>query len=435
MKTTLCAIPTSRAERIKGVLIPEVSTFLETNLSTPFGYKAPVNPRLTYTASLANLNTLFAGDDVFDNVGHRANIAPAIFYGKNTVDKLQIYSEEPQWMADPVKRLGIENKTWDLLFHYRFVVMGTEVMGYDQHYIRALKRVLLRSPYPAHHELISLGTPKRAAAEHWRFRSGLLSSDQAHALCLHLNSFRRTDAHGRVIDWSVCEGPAPDADLGNWLRERSGYAEQLHRSMDDLRGFGIDSKLGSRIACFKLCAKGRFEGNFSYLPAAPVIEPLYRINCQSRNVGLAPAGHVSVTLGQRDCKVGSRTREEILEYADYAGAYPELPVSDTGLHDAIYHFLSDEEYTGAPLGPEQPRPHEHAARLFTTSETLLVMKYLHKLGFHRIRRVQDLKACTSFPSTCRNYDDGVMRYHEHRIPELGLTLYMECFVPFETDND
>jgi hypothetical protein len=384
---------------------------------------------------LASLETLFAGDDVFDNVGHRANIAPAIFYGSTTVDTLQIFDQEPPWMADPVKRQGIENKTWDLFHQYRFVVVGSEMLGHDQHCIRSLKRVLLRGPYPAHHELAQLSATKRAAAEHWRFRSGLLSAPQAQALCLHLNSFRRTDAHGRVLDWSVCEGPAPDADLGDWLRARCGYERQLHRSIDDLSGFGIDSKLGSRIASFKLCTTGRFEGNFSYLPAAPVIEPLFHINCQSSNSDLSPTGHISVTLGHRDCKVASRSRREILEYADCAGAYPELPVSETGLQDEIYHFRSDEEYTGAPLGPEQPRPHEHAARLFTSAETLLVMKHLHKLGFHHIRRVQDLKACTSFASTCSAYGDGVIRYHEHRIPELGLTLYMQCFVQFESDND
>src|SRR5659263_542833 len=92
--------------------------------------------------------------------------------------------------------------------------------------------------------------------------------------CMHLNSFRRTVAHGEVLDWSICKGPGPDADVELWLTERSTYGTQLHRSADDLAGFGIDGKLGNRIASFKLAVRERYPGHFSYLPSAPVIEPL-----------------------------------------------------------------------------------------------------------------------------------------------------------------
>jgi hypothetical protein len=233
-----------------------------------------------------------------------------------------------------------------------------------------------------------------------------------------------------VLFWSICEGPGPDADLGAWLKSRCGDEKQLHRSIDDLAGFGIDGALGRAIACFKVCCNGRFEGKFSYLPPAPVIEPLFHIDCQSSNPELAPAGHISVRLGQRNCEVASRSREDILKYADYAGAYPELEVSETGLEVEQYYFRSDEGWTGVPFGPCHLRPHQTAASLFTAEETQLVMKHLHRIGFHHIRRVQDLKAHTIFPENRIHPEDGVMKECWHTIAELALTLHMECTVRF-----
>ena len=399
--------------------------FLETNVKDLFGYKAPVNPELGYAASLSKLAALFADDDVVDSVGHNAEIIPELFYGRATVKCLQLNQHEPDWLKEHPNAPGIAARTKELLQCYRYVVVGT--LSYDNgcNFRRILKRVIVRGPHVARHELVPPPGSKLSAAELWRFRSGLLSFAQAKALCIHLNSFRRTTAHGEVLDWSICEGPGPDSDVHLWLNERSAHGTQLHRITDDLAGFGIDGKLGNRIASFKLAFHGRYPGRFSYLPAAPVIEPLYHIECLPENNSLVDGASISVTVDKRKCDVDSKRREAALEYADYAGAFPEVPVRETGLQDEHYYFLSDEEWTGAPINTCWLRPHEHAAKLFTATEVLHVMRRLRHLGFKRIRRVLDLKAYPWFSVPLHNPDIGIRLCAKHSLPELGVTILLE----------
>ena len=399
--------------------------FLETNVKDPLGYKAPVNPELGYATSLSKLTELFADDDVVDNVGHNAGIVPELFYGQETVKSLRIYQRETDWLTEQSDRSTIATQTNDLLHRYRYVVVGTHSYGHGDNFRRTLERVILRGPYVARHELVPPHGSKLSAAELWRFRSGLLNFAQAKALCIHLSSFRRTTAHGEVLSWSICEGPGPDGDVQLWLQERSTHGTQLHRSADDLAGFGIDGKLGNRIASFKLAFHGRHPGRFSYLPVAPVIEQLYHIECSPENNSLVDGASISVTVDKRKCDVDSKRREAALEYADYAGAFPEVPVRETGLQDEHYYFLSDEEWTGAPINTCWLRPHEHAAKLFTATEVLHVMRRLRHLGFKRIRRVLDLKAYPWFSVPLHNPDIGIRLCAKHSLPELGVTILLE----------
>ena len=394
-------------------------------MKDPFGYKAPVNPALGYSASLSRLTALFADDDIVDNVGHNADIVPKLFYGQATVKSLRIFENGPYWLKEHPNVPGITAQTKELLRRYRYVVVGTHAYDHGVNFRRILDRVILRGPYVARHELVPPHGNKLSAAELWRFRSGLLNFAQAKSLCIHLNSFRRTTAHGEVLDWSICEGPGPDSDVHLWLNERSAHGTQLHRITDDLAGFGIDGKLGNRIASFKLAFHGRYPGRFSYLPAAPVIEPLYHIECLPEKNSLVDGASISVTVDKRKCDVDSKRREAALEYADYAGAYPDVPVRETGLQDEHYYFLSDEEWTGVPIVNWELRPHEHAATLFTATEALHVMRHLHHLGFKRIRRVLDLKAYPWFNVDLHYPDTGISLCSQHFLPELGLTIFLE----------
>lgn len=394
-------------------------------MKEPFGYKASVNPKLGYSASLTRLTALFSDDDVVDNVGHNAEIIPELFYGQETVKSLRIYQHEPDWLTEQSNGPRIAVRTEELLRRYRFVVVGTQSHGRGDNFRRTLERVILRGPHVARHELVPPHGSKLSAAELWRFRSGLLNLVQAKALCIHLNSFRRMTAHGKVLDWSICEGPGPDSDVQLWLQERSTHGTQLHRSADDLAGFGIDGKLGSRIASFKLAVHGRYPGRFSYLPSAPVIESLYHIECVPAENSLVGGTSISVTVGKRKCEAESKRREATLEYADYAGAFPEVQVKETGLQDEHYYFLADEEWTGVPRVNCWLRPHEHAAKLFTATEVLHVMRQLHHLGFKRIRRVLDLKAYADFGVCLHGPDTCVRLYSQHSLPELGLTIFLE----------
>jgi hypothetical protein len=192
-----------------------------------------------------------------------------------------------------------------------------------------------------------------------------------------------------------------------------------------LAGFGIDGKLGNRIASFKLAFNKRYPGRFSYLPSVPVIEPLYHIECVPAANSLVDVASISVTVGQRKCDADSKRREATLEYADYTGAFPEVPVPETGLQDEHYYFLADEEWTGVPIVNCGSRPHEHAAKLFTATEALHVMRHLHRLGVKRIRRVQDLKAYAWFSECEDSADIGVSLCSHDSLPELGLTISLE----------
>jgi hypothetical protein len=192
-----------------------------------------------------------------------------------------------------------------------------------------------------------------------------------------------------------------------------------------LAGFGIDGKLGKRIASFKLAVRGRYPGSFSYLPSAPVIEPLYHIECLLEKNSLVDGASISVTVRNRESEADSKRREATLEYADYAGAFPEVPVQETGLQDEHYYFLADKEWTGAPIVTSGSRPHEHAAKLFTATEALHVMRHLHRLGFKRIRRVQDLKAYTWFGECEHSPDIGATLCSQRCLPELGLTIFLK----------
>ena len=394
-------------------------------MKDPFGYKAPANPELGYATSLSKLTALFADDEIVDNVGHDAEIIPELFYGQETVKSLRIYQHEPDCLREQSNGPRIAFQTRELLRRYRYVVVGTHAYDHGVNFRRILERVILRGPYVARHELVPRHGNKLSAAELWRFRSGLLNFAQAKALCIHLNSFRRTTAHGEVLDWSICEGPGPDSDVHLWLNERSAHGTQLHRITDDLAGFGIDGKLGNRIASFKLAFHGRYPGRFSYLPAAPVIEPLYHIECLPEKNSLVDGASISVTVDKRKCDVDSKRREAALEYADYAGAYPEVPVRETGLQDEHYYFLSDEEWTGVPIVNWGLRPHEHAAKLFTATEALHVMRHLHHLGFKRIRRVLDLKAYPWFSECELSTDIGATLCSQRCLPELGLTIFLK----------
>ena len=188
---------------------------METNVKDLFGYKAPVNPELGYSASLSRLTALFADDDVVDNVGHDAEIVPEVFFGHKTVKSLRIHEHEhePDWLKEHSNGPRIAVRTNELLRRYRFVVVGTHSYGHGHNFRRTLERVILRGPHVARHELVPPHSSKLSAAELWRFRTGLLNFAQAKALCIHLNSFRRTAAHGEVLDWSICEGPGPDGDV------------------------------------------------------------------------------------------------------------------------------------------------------------------------------------------------------------------------------
>jgi hypothetical protein len=407
---------------------------MEMNVKNPFGYKAPNEPGLRYTLSLDRLNELFANDEAVDSVGHSADIVPEIFYGEETVRCLRISAHEREWPNEDVHIQRIAAKTRELLDQYRYVVVGTRTWGKGPSFRRMLVRVILRGPYVSRHELVPPHSTKLAAAELWRFRSGLLNYAQAKALCVHLNSFRRTTAHGVVLDWSVCEGPGPDGDLGTWLTERSLYRTQLHRSADDLSGFGIEGRLESRIASFKLSVHQRYPGYFSYLPTAPVVESMYHIQCAHEKYTLVDSSSISVTLSNRKCNVESKRREAMLEYADNVGAYPEGPQSETGLQDEHYYFLADREWTGAPLSRYEPRPHEHVATLFTATETFRVMQHLRQMGFKRIRRVQDQKAYTQYGADVYDPETGVLRCSEQSLPELGLTIRFTGLFKHESKN-
>jgi hypothetical protein len=403
---------------------------LETNVKDFLIHQVPVNPELGFSQSLATLNSLFADDDPVDSVGHRADIVPEIFFGAETVKSLRLFAHQPEGFEDRFARDGIDVKTAEILRRYRYVVVGMRPWGQGPAFGRSVERVILRGPFVSRHELVQPHSSKLSAAELWRFRTGLLNSAQAKALCVHLNSFRRTSAHGEVMEWSICLGPDPDGDVGQWLAERDSCGAQLHRSADDLAGFGLDGSLGSRITSFKLAPRGCNPGHFSYLPSAPVIEPLYSIECMDSENRLVDGYSISVTLSHRNRQSDSKKREAILEFADYAGAFPEFPVTTTGLQFEHYYFLADEEWTGVPLGAYEPRPNQHAATLFTATEALHVMKRLHHLGFKRIRRVQDLKAYSGFGEGAHDRDSGVMLCSMHSLPELGVTILFQGLFKF-----
>ena len=398
---------------------------LEKTVNNIFGYRAPAEPKLGYTESLRHLQALFADDDVVDNVGHTSNIVPEVYYGDKTVNSLRIYAHESDVLGYEVDHPRIEARTRDLVQNYRYVLVGTCTWGQNATSRTTLERVLMRGPFVARHELIPPHSSNLRAAELWRVRSGLFSLPQASALCTHLNSFRRTAAHGAVLDWSVCEGPGPDGDVGQWVSQRAACGAQFHRVADDLAGFGIERALGSRICSFKISHNLRYPGSFSYLPVAPAIEPLYHIECVPVERSLVEGTSISVFVGRRMCQVDSKRREAMLEYADYAGAYPDLPVTATGLQNEHYYFRADREWTGVPTGPYEPRPHEHAGTLFTAAETLSVMKHLRAMGFQSIRRIQDLKACSRFGDVVHDTDAGAILCSEHCLSDLGLTIRLK----------
>jgi hypothetical protein len=403
-------------------------------VKTLFGYQPPVNPDLGYAQSLSRLAALFADDDVTDNVGHRSYIVPEIYYGQETANRLRIYAPESENLQDPTERAEIAAKTNDLLERYRYVVVGSSSHGEGVHLRRTLERVILKGPYVARHELVAPPAKCLAAAELWRFRSGLLNLAQAAAICVHLNSFRRSTAHGVVLDWSICEGPAPDGDLGLWLKERDTGRTQLHRCANDLAGFGIDGSLGGRIAAFKLAGGGRHRGNFSYLPIAPTIEPLYSIACIHPDYSLVGGCSLTVTLGERRCQDASAHRKALLEYADYAGAFIEFPEPATGLDDDSYYFLSDESWSGNPIPVHYWRPHQQAARLFTAAEALHVMKHLQSRGFKRIRRVQDLKAYSWYGEYSHDHEIDCRLSGRATLEKMGLSIVWEGLFRYDSSQ-
>lgn len=357
-----------------------------------FGYQAPVDPNLRYKSSLDVLTALFAEDDSVDNVGHRAEIIPELYYGAATTKCLREYAFEPEWLTAESNPQSIVKKTTDLLQRYRYVVVGTRQTGAVKCIQDTLERVLLRGPFVTRNELTPPQKNKLAAAELWRFRSGLFNFQQAKALCIHLNSFRRTVAHGARLNWSICEGPGPDEDLEVWLRERNASSSQLHRVSDDLAGFGLAGKLESRIASFKLAFRGHHSGKFSYLPSPPAIEPLFSIQCRPNDESIVSGSSITVTVEQRDNSAECERRKVLLSYADGVSAYPDIALNDSGLVSEHYYFLADEEWSGAQTGPRLRRPSEQAGTLFTAKEALRVMRHLHRLGFKNIRRIQDLRA-------------------------------------------
>lgn len=403
-------------------------------MKTPFGYQPPVNPDLGYTQSLSRLAELFADDDVTDNVGHRSHIVPEIYYGQETSNRLRIYAPESANLQDATDGTEIAAKTNDLLKRYRYVVVGSSSYGEGVHLRRTLERVILRGPFVSRHELVPPPDKRLAAAELWRFRSGLLNYAQAKALCVHLNSFRRSPAHGVVLDWSICEGPAPDGDLGMWLSERDVGQRQLHRSTNDLFGFGLSGSVADRIASFKLASGGRHRGNFSYLPSAPNIEPLYSISCTHPEYSLANSSSLTVTLGERRCQDASANRKALLEYAEYAGAFIDFPETETGLDDDFYYFLSDESWSGNPISTNYLRPHQKADRLFTAVEALRVMEYLHSRGFKRIRRVQDLNASSWFCEYSHEHEMGCRLSAKATLEDEGLSIVWEGLFSYESNQ-
>ena len=403
-------------------------------MKTPFGYQPPVNPDLGYTQSLSRLAAQFADDDVTDNVGRHSHIVPEIYYGQETANSLRIYAPVPQNRQDHTKAAEIAAKTNDLLERYRYVVVGSSSQGEGVHFSRTLERAILRGPFVTRHELVAPPAKCLAAAELWRFRSGLLNFAQATALCVHLNTFRRSSAHGVVLDWSICEGPAPDGDLGMWLKERDVGQSQLHRSTNDLVGFGNDGSFGGRIAVFKLANGGLHRGNFSYLPTAPTIEPLYSISCVHPDYSLVSGCSLTVTLGERRCQDASAHRKALLEYADYAGAFIEFPETETGLDDDSYYFVSDESWSGNPIPVHYLRPHQQADKLFTATEALHVMKHLHASGFKRIRRVQDLKAYSWLGEYPHDHEIGCRLSGNATLEEAGLSIVWEGLFSYDSSQ-
>ena len=403
-------------------------------MKTPFGYQPPVSPDLGYTQSLSRLAALFADDDATDNVGHRSHIVPEIYYGQETANRLRICAPEPENRQDPTESAELAAKTNDLLERYRYVVVGSSSHGEGDHLRRTLERVILRGRFVTRHELLAPPVQCHGAAELWRFRSGLLNFAQATALCGHLSSFRRSSAHGVVLDWSICEGPAPDGDLGLWLKERDAGQTQLHRRTDDLAGFGLDASLGGRIAVYKLASGGRHRGNFSYLPTAPTIEPLYSISCVHPGYSLVSGCSLTVTLGERQCQDASAHRKALLEYADYAGAFIEFPEPETGLDDDSYYFVSDESWSGNPIPVHYLRPHQQADKLFTATEALHVMKHLHASGFKRIRRVQDLKVHFWFGEYSHDHETGCRLSGRATLEEAGLSIVWEGLFSYDSSQ-